>query len=251
MKYGSLSVAFPDDNLEEARAELEVLKRTLVDRELALKTEQAELRRFETEYATIIGTRYAKLDVLRSRVAELLHLQYPNEPDIADEAHRAHERAKESSQRARVKTGAQSLPTDTIKQLYRRAAKRIHPDFAVTEPERKLRTRIMIQLNQAYRQGDEVQIQQIIDEWDQNKQLTEDGHEASELTHITLQLFSIRQRLAEIDEDLSRLRSSDLYKIKLKADHWRTQGRDLLEEMAAELDKELLTTQQELQALRE
>jgi len=59
-----------------------------------------------------------------------------------------------------------STTSEELKSLYHEAARRVHPDKAVTEAERGERERLMVEVNLAYEAGDEEALRRILAETD-------------------------------------------------------------------------------------
>ena len=117
-----------------------------------------------------------------------------------------------------------------IKAIYRRLARRSHPDLAISEADRQQRTAEMAEINRAYAAGDLAALQKLADP-DPLAGLsvpTEAAAPLSEEQHLKRHLDQVRQRLA----NLSRHPSVQLsLEVKLA----RRAGRDLLAEMAQAL----------------
>src|SRR5438874_12318254 len=63
--------------LEKKRAELAELEAQLAERELELHTMRGGLIAFEAQYEAVVSAKYALLDELRVRIAELTPAQIP------------------------------------------------------------------------------------------------------------------------------------------------------------------------------
>lgn len=252
MEDKNLSIwqANENDELRTKRDELELLKKQLVQKELELTQQKAELQQFENEYNRVVGERYAKLDELKAQLAELWQVLYPNDNTIKETAQKTREQARESAQGITSNKQVEYIPPTDIKQLYREAAKRVHPDFAKNETDRAYRTQIMVDLNQAYKLGNEAKLKEIIIQWDRTEQYLSDNKTNPEMAYLSLQILHVQQRLAEVEAELTKLINSDLYQIKLKANRLKRLGRNLLQEMAIELDKELVKVEHELQIMQ-
>ena len=234
---------------KEKHAELQSLKEKLIEQELELTNLQFELSKFENTYNRIVGTKYLRLDELKAKCAELLHILYPNDQSVIDQVQEARKRAEESAKSLSQKDDIKSDITDDMKRLYREAAKRVHPDFARTDQERSYRTQIMAELNEAYNIGDEAWLKDIIEAWGRDEFYINGNGDDPELAILNLQIAQIKRRLSEIEKELESLHRSDMYKIKLKAENFKQRGQDLLREMAAEIEGEISEVEIELERL--
>lgn len=232
-----------ESGLEEKKAVLEKLKVALIEKELELTKLEIALRNFEIEYLSIVGLRYTELDELKAEYAELLHKLNPYDKIPQESARKARVQAQGTAETVNAsikkKTQKHINQTEDLKQLYREAAKCVHPDFATSETEREYRTSIMIEVNAAYKAGNEIKLKEIIKQWQSDEKFIKSNHYNAELAHLVLQIMRIRERLNEIGNKISSLKASDLYKIKLKAAKLSKVSRNLLREMAEELDVQI------------
>jgi hypothetical protein len=124
-----------------------------------------------------------------------------------------------------------------IKTLYRKLARRYHPDLARNDADRAQANLQMAKINQAYSAGDlpalltlaGMDIPYGVDLFQQNKQ-PDSFHDRSltEAEQLELQIKAARQRIA-------RLSDLPIVRLSLEVKLARHQGRDLLHEMANEL----------------
>ena len=127
-------------------------------------------------------------------------------------------------------------PTEEIKILFRKVAKTIHPDMAVNEAECAFRTNLMARANAAYKIGDKQALEQILYEWehsDEKSFLQEEG--SKELEQLERKIVQIKRRIKEIEKRIGELKNSDLYKLLGKVEQAERDGRNLLDDMAKDL----------------
>ena len=133
--------------LEKKKAELASLEARLAERELDLAALQAELHSFEGTYLRIVGSRLAELDEIEAQIAEAGARNKPKDGEAQERASQARAQAQESAQAVEAEQEAGKrepfLPSENLKKLYREVAKRIHPDLATDESERKRRHELM------------------------------------------------------------------------------------------------------------
>lgn len=243
-----------DEELNKKLAELYELKTELSQRELDLATLKAELRVFEAKYLRIVGVRYTELDVIEAEIAKFQASLNPGDNEAQEFAKQAYNRAKESAQAA---SGIQEppqhnkfTPSETLKALYREIAKKIHPDFAIDEEERERRQRLMAEANRAYEDGDEARLKSILDEWESSPDSVRGEGVGIELVRVIRKIAKAKKRLPVIDNEIRQLKQSDLYQLKIKVEESESQGRDLLGEMASQLDKQIAFAQERLRNLK-
>jgi len=139
-------------------------------------------------------------------------------------------------------------PQTRLKKLYRRLARLYHPDLAATDADRQSRNDIMALINDAYAQQD----------FGALEALAEQPEDASqEMPLAILNLRRLQQRQIELDElllDLKRRReriiNSEMMKLHIEEKTLKLRRRDLLKEMAAELEQDYYVQMQRLQELR-
>ena len=225
-------------------AELSVLEVELTQRELDLATLQAELHAFERRYLRIVGVRYADLDEIEAQIAEAQARLSPQNNQAQEQASQARTQANESAQTSKIaqQPGRKDkfTPSDALKQLYREAAKRIHPDLATDEDDRVRRQRFMAEANQAYENGDEARLREILREWESSPESVKGDGVGAELIRVIRKIAQIERRLQAIEDTMARLQSSDLCRLKAEVEKGETEGRDLLTEMASRLDQEIV-----------
>ena len=122
-----------------------------------------------------------------------------------------------------------------LKSLYREAAKKVHPDTATDERDRARRERIMKEVNAAYAAGDEDASRRILADLENSPDAVQGSGIGADLVRILRQLRQVRNRIEALDREISILLSSDISKLKAKAEAASADGRDLLEEMATSI----------------
>lgn len=232
------------EELERKLAELSGLQADLTERELELVTLQGELHIFEREYLQVIGTRYAELDEIEAEIAKYLVALNPNDCKAQKQAEEAWTRAKDSKRATEENLKNQEFsrdfkPWESLKKLYREVAKMIHPDLTTDQAERLLRQKIMAEVNQAYENGNEIRLREIIQEWQNKSESVQEQSLANELIRVIREIAQISERLKAIEQKIKDLKLSELYQIRIKALNVKQEGRDLLAEMAAQIEKQI------------
>lgn len=237
--------------LENKEAELASLEANLIQRELDLATLRAELTDFEIQYLRTVGVLYAELDEIQAQIAEVRARRTPSDPGTQEQAARARTQAQESSQTARAIGEPKSKPTESLKKLFREVAKRVHPDLAGNDADRARRQRLMAEANRAYENGDDAKLQAILDEWETSPDSVEGEGVGPELIRVIRKLAQIQRRLVKIEAEMRQLSTSDLYKLWLKTDEAENQERDLLKEIASQVERDIDAARTRLAAIAE
>jgi len=229
-----------EQELQQKQAELELLESELADSELRHSTLTAELRSFENRYLRIVGIKYAELDRIEAEIYELLHASDPQNQELHDKARDARSRAaeseKETSGAISQKPSEKFKPTDELKKLYREVAKQVHPDLATEPSERKRREELMAQANQAYEEGDIERLRQILHDWKSSPESVSGDGVGAQLVRVIRKIAQVKGRLGNIEKEIEALEQSDLFKLFTKAQEAENEGRDLLSEMAVQLE---------------
>jgi DnaJ-domain-containing protein 1 len=212
-----------EQELEKKQCEVSVLETQLAERELELATVQAELHAFEGEYLRVVGSRYTELDRIEAQIAEYM---------------------------AYLESSRDFKPSESLKKLYREVAKRIHPDLATDEEERQRRQNLMAEANQAYEDGDEERLRAILHGWESSPESVKGEGAAAELIRTIRKIAQSQERLKTIQEEIEALEQTDLYQLKTKVITAQQAGRDLLAEMAFQLDEQIAAAKQQLEELK-
>ncbi len=125
--------------------------------------------------------------------------------------------------------------SERLKKLYREVARKFHPDLAADEQERAHRHQLMIEVNRAYETGSEERLQALLEAEVNCPELTRGGDLAAELVQVMHQLAKIKERLIAIDTQIAETASSEIYKLKLRADEAEALGRNFLAELVAQV----------------
>jgi hypothetical protein len=226
----------PEEELTKERKKLVLLENQLAERELFLANMRAELAAFEGRYLRQVGTLYAELDDWNAKIAESIA-----EQDGSDEARSAANQARvqaEESHAAAHGEAAESkefTPSPELKSLYREVAKRVHPDLATDDADRRRREQWMKEANLAYRQGDAASLRRVLEEYESCPESVKGTGIAADFERVNRQIKQVRGRLAQIEVEIANLIDSDFAKLKAKAEQASKRGRDLLAEMAKDL----------------
>lgn len=235
-----------DEELGRKQQELASLESELADRELYVATVRAEMAAFERLYLRIVGTRYAELDEINAQIAERLSKRNAGNPQAESAAKQARAQANES--RATVEADAsepiKALPSQELKSLYRQVAKMVHPDLSFDAEDRKLRQRLMAEANRAYEMGDVDRLKRILEEYGSCPEAVRGEGVGADLVRVIRKITQAKRRLAEIEDELKQLLGTELAKLKTKAEECEKLGRDLLAEMAEQIDRQILAARQ-------
>jgi hypothetical protein len=239
-----------DAELEQQRAFLRVLEDNLIEREAELTALADAIATFERRYHEVLGARYGHLADL---AVELSELREPpgrdKDPKAAgDSAADPGGEGDGSPDERKRRPGEQGRgrPAESARRLFRRLARRIHPDLARSAEERERRTLLMMAANRAYEQGDVERLRELLEDWEQGPDAVIGTGPEADLERLVRRIEQARKRLAAIGTELGELEASHMGSLYLQAVEAEKHGFDLLTDMAAELDKVISRTEDEL-----
>ncbi len=228
------------EELKGLQAELSEQEAALLQKEVELATLSGETHAFHLRYMELVGSRYAKLDQLNARIAEIVARLHPEDHQAqadADAARRTAEESEQASAQAEreIRTRLPKfVASETLKKLFREVAKRIHPDLATDPAEREARTARMAEANRAYQAGDEARLRQILEEWDLLKEDRSAGGIITERNRLVQAIRNVRKRIRVLDEELASLRASEVYSLMITVAEDEARGGNPLADLAGE-----------------
>lgn len=126
-----------------------------------------------------------------------------------------------------------------IKSIYRDIVKEIHPDKSKDIDEEKLLTRLMSDVNEAYKNNDKVKMLTIYNNWRNDPDYVNDENIAGKLVRVIRQVYNIKNEIQIVENDVRDLKESELFEFKKEVDKYRKMGVDIMDHMAHSLDKEI------------
>lgn len=243
-----------EEELSKKLAEINDLESELTQRELDLATLHGELRAFEIRYFHIIGTRYVELDEIEAQIAEIQARLTPKDKKMQERAEKARIKAQESAEAVDIEEEPlkqeKFSPSESLKKLYREVAKGVHPDLANDEEERVRRQRFMAEANRAYEEGDETRLEEILREWEISPESVKGDGVGAELVRVIRKITQVKGRLSVIETEFGKLKGSEIYQLKTKVEETGNKDRDLLREMASQLDEQIAFAKQRLKEIK-
>lgn len=250
----------PEEQEVSRRAQsVSTLVDQLTERELQATSLANDLARFRQRYSQKIGRLYAELDRLDALIARR-RAQIDATPDAQESADEAMARARQSATEAGLpppdepdaEPPAQvefkvEEPSLELKQLFRKAAMRYHPDRATTEPERLRRTEIMSKLNVAYANGDLSSIETLLSEAGSDPEEIVGDDIASQLIRLIRRESQIKRRLAELESEMAAISSDEVFALWQSVQEAEAIGADPLGELAAQIEVKIAEKRVELE----
>ncbi len=264
----------------ETQQQLETLKfkiaqqeAELADLESEILDIEQEMKAFAERYSRLVKPLQDKLNLIQDMIAELEKEKYspPASPQpgsrwttwtppadyvpVEEQYRQAWQVPKERA--AGFDDNFQALPTssprqDDVKQelktLYRRLARRFHPDLATDPAERERRNRLMAEINAAYSERDLDALRLLVAQ-PENARIDE--------PIAVLQLRQLQQiheqlarRIGELRFRRSELFNGEMMSLKIQASLASHRKRDLLQEMADQLELDYRASLDRLDKLR-
>jgi len=103
--------------------------------------------------------------------------------------------------------------------------------------------------NQAFENGDSEKLLHILNEYETSPESVKGEDIGAQLIRVLRKISQVEERLSNIDKEMEKLKKSDLYQLKVKASEAEKEGRDLLDEMVAQLESQIVLAEQKLKAL--
>ena len=234
--------------IAQQRECLAAVRAALAEREADIAQLRSQLKAFEVRYLQRVGVLYAELDEIAARITER-EVELYDSDSARRRAHEARQRAQETHEAA---FGADQEPEEfdpspSLKTLFREVAKRIHPDFASDEAERKHFTLLMTRANHAYNCGDAETLQRLLDDHLELNTAVADESDAPALLRLLRQIQHAERDIAALDGEHQTLLASEIGQLYTNAEAASHQDRDLLAELAASLRERIADAQYRLQ----
>jgi hypothetical protein len=192
---------------------------------------KAELRAFQADYMRQVGVIMAQVHDLEARILSVAAERSGDEAD-RDAAREAGERAERTYAQLRaVPAAGGPLPTGDLKQLFREAAKRMHPDLVRDADGRGHAEAFMKRLNDAYRAVDAAAIRDLLLQWNASPY-------APPVTGGAVPR-GLEAAVARAEQRLAQERASEMARIMEQAMAAAVEGRDVLAEMRAAAQSQL------------
>jgi hypothetical protein len=258
-----LEVNYSETNREKLirlRRQVEDAREKLIDAEAELAEQKSDLASFERIFDQRVGPLSKKLASLEDEIKEYSHkLQLRQNLETFGSNHIPVE--EQFKRRWKVPEGANGNNLNNkinaeddkeLKRLFRKLARRFHPDLARDAVERVYRTEKMSALNDAYAARSLVEMSALASEPERKFEpyLQIGQTESKMLAVLQLELDNIQRRLFQIENETENLHYNDIIDLSLKVKLAELSGRDMLGEMVAELEQKIAEAAVERDRLR-
>ncbi len=246
--------------IERLQAEIGLKRTALAEYQAALRKLQTEIESFARQYDRIIGPLEAELDQVRQQI-EMLQSAPPtfDYDSIWGPGYTSFEESFDAKYRRQPSnptiTPQCRVDEDDLRKIYRKLARKYHPD-TTTDPAEKARlTVIMAQINAAYRARNIDELYALDGKRAPVKPASIPNPASTPArapTHADLLAVSERldDEILQVRSEHQRLMTSPLMSLKIEYSLARGQGRDLLREIASKVREDLIAAKAELAELR-
>ena len=242
--------------IEEKREQVEELTVTM-------ESLKAEVDLFQHRYNAHVGRYYLELDEVDLETKEFrLRLQLRRE-DISEDEIEARVESCFRENWARINatneqsesegdTEPNNLPEEEAKylqRLYRKLAKRFHPDKTEESDEQNRRLQLMPLINRAYKEND-LQILERLSFGDTEATLQIEEPISEKMERLHNELRSLNRATSELRSDINRVKAGRTYQLKQQVENAEKKGDDLLTTLAADIKRKVQSSRAQLARLK-
>jgi hypothetical protein len=224
-------------NLEHEVSRVETL---LAERRAELVVLQQELRAFKERYAQVVGSRLGELGEVERAIKEAEARLFNLEAESKMEADAA------AFDEARHLTAASGKTA--LRKLFWSVARLFHPDHASDEKEAGRRHAVMAEASRAYQEGDIESLHTLLGDEQLQFFCTQSSADETE-EDLSGRLLRLKAELRTAEFGIKRIRQDGLYHLKLKIDVEATGGRDALQVMSENIDRQIVKARRRLEHL--
>jgi hypothetical protein len=232
----------------------------LIEREAELVDLRTEVYAFRLDYDVRVGRKMAELEEVereinrgQQRISQYRTWGSDGPPQTetgeayvpVEEQYRRFWQQPETPPPPRPAEPVDAATEARVKKLYRQLCRRFHPDLVQDLAEQAWRTEMMTAINAAYAARSLVELQALAERPDRSPSI-EIVADEQRLAALHDKLQQIQQRLGEVEQETRELMNGSEVELSLNVKlAWR-HGRDLLAEMAADVEEQLARKRVEL-----
>ncbi|MEZ4644598.1 MAG: J domain-containing protein [Chloroflexota bacterium] len=239
-----------DEKLARLRAEITQVQDELIEAEAELADQKADIAAFEYEYNARAGYLLEQLAALEEEVKHYLdqikllrnRRIFGTDHVPVEEQYRRVWQQPPPPPPPKPAEPPSAATEAQIKKLYRQLARRFHPDLATGDAERARRTEMMAAINDAYAARSMTELMAIARRAESAtpEATAASGQTAEEMAQVLeAEVRRCRRRLHAIDLEMTNLHQHHLVELMLEVKFARKRKRDILGEMAEELQRKI------------
>lgn len=242
--------------IEEKRGQVEELT-------MAVENLKAEVDLFQHRYSAHVGRYYLELDKVDLEAKEYrLRLQLRREA-IGEEEIESRVEACFRENRARINAAedhgeseedveTNDLPDEEAKylqSLYRKLAKRFHPDKADESGEQNRREQLMPLINRAYKEQD-ILILERLSIGETEILMQTDESIAKRRERLQTELRNLHRATSELKSEINKVKAGRTYQLKQQVENAEKKGNDLLTTLASDIKRKVQSSRVHLARLK-
>ena len=240
---------------------IETKQRQVEELTIAIEALKSEVNLFERRYNAHISRYYFELDKVELEMKEYrLRLQLRRE-NVSEEEIESRVEACFRTSRARVdayEDVTESEPTpqadklpDTkakhLQDLYRKLAKRYHPDKATDAKEEERREQLMPLINRAYHEQDIETLERL--SLGETEIHVPEKTVSEKRSALQTELYRLNRAASQLRLEINRLKTGRTYQLKQQVENAKESGADLLTTLAKDLERKIKASRGQLARL--
>ena len=251
-----------EKEINRLRKAIEEKQEHIEELTVTIENLKAEVDLFQHRYNAHVGRHYLELEKVDLETKEYrLRLQLKRENLTEEEIEErvescfreirsrisAAEKGNESEQEAETN----KLPDEEAKyfqSLYRRLAKRFHPDKAENSKEKKRRKKLMPLINRAYDEQD-VKVLERLSIGDFELTLQFETSAAEQREKLQAELRNLYRATSELRSEINRVKAGRTYQLKQEVEKAEENGQDMLSSLATDLIRKVKSGRSQLTRL--
>jgi len=158
--------------------------------------------------------------------------------DLEDEASEFSEEYREYLEQEKEGPTLDTEAQEELKKLYRKLARKFHPDLAKNDKQRTEFHKIMSAINEAYKNGDLETLEKYMRQAEREEKIAKETPE-EKLARLKEDYEIMLGIIAKLRAELADSEASETYKLRDKVNQAKKEGRDSLQELATSIQKEI------------
>lgn len=229
-----------EKELDKYRKAYDELMSDYEKKEKSLNNMKTILDRFENRFVKYLGRKYEIIDELDYKLKEFKKQRssFTQTYDFKYDFDDIFEEVKKREEDIIVKN-KETEKDKSLKEIYRDMVKEIHPDRTGNDEDEKVRTDIMAEINQAYREKDKERMMIIYNKWKSNPNSVDGEGTGDKLVRLIRSIYTLQNSICDVENEKRKVCNSDLYMLKKEMDRLRAVGVDGMRGISQSLDKEI------------
>ncbi len=158
--------------------------------------------------------------------------------ELEDEASEFSEEYREYLEQEKEGPTLDTEAQEELKRLYRKLARKFHPDLANDDKQRTEFNKIMSAINEAYKNGDLETLEKYMRQAEREEKIAKETPE-EKLARLKEDYEIMLGIIAKLRAELADSEASETYKLREKVNQAKKEGRELLQELATSIQKEI------------